>query len=72
MCENCLFGRFFLDDEITSGKFDSLVVTINKVRGAGEFDSGVMMPDGECDFFSKKSGVRRDDGGADDVTVFVG
>ncbi len=41
----------FLGEEGTSGEFDGLVVGIDDVWRAGEFDSGMVVAGGDGDFF---------------------
>ena len=62
---------FFLDDKIAGSELDGLVVAVDEVRGAGEFDSGVMMTSCDGDFLGKKSSMRCDNSSTDDVIIFI-
>ena len=61
-----------LFDELASGEFDGLAVAVDEMGGTSEFDSGVLMADGEGDFLCEEAGIGCDDGGTDDVMIAVG
>ena len=59
-------------EELAGGEFDGLVVAVDEVWGAGELNDRVMMASGDRDFLSEETGVRCDNGSANDIVVFVG
>ena len=67
-----LFGDKFLGDELTGGELDGVGVGILRVRGAGEFECGLVMADGEGNLLSDEVGMGGKNGGADDKAIGVG
>ena len=66
------FGGGILAEKFGSGKFNNIIIAIHDMWGAGEFDGGKTVTNGESDFFGKKTSVRCNNAGTDDAVVFVG
>ena len=64
-------SRFFLE-KLFGGEFYEVIITVDSVRGAGEFERGEVVTNSGGNFASDQIGVRSDDGGADDVICAVG
>ena len=65
-----LFGGVFAE-QFAGGKFDSIIVAVERVRGAGDFESSEIVPNGEGDFTCNKTGVWCNNGGAEDAIIAV-
>ena len=60
-----------LFDELASGKFDSLAIAVDEVRGAGKFNGSMLMADSKGDFLGKEAGIWCNNGGAYDIMIAI-
>lgn len=65
-----LGGTF--ENEFFGGEFDGIVELVEVVGGAGDFEDGDVVADGEREFSDEVVGVGGDDGGAEDMAGKVG